>query len=316
MNKNECEFCKRCFSSPQNLGTHKKTAKYCLALRVPSALAIVDMSSYKCDYCNQVYSQKHSLLKHQNSCPGYNEYLIENLKEQLEEKNNTIHEQKMRTIKLLKARDAKIAEKDAEIAELKEKISYEKGMVAGMEKTIKPPKIVVNNNNKIINKKLAAIPTSHIQPLTLEYVKSKVDEYDYMCYKRGKKGIKQYIENLIIVDMDGVIQQNYACTDRSRNAFHRLVTDKEWKMDGGARFINSILDSLIDRVTVHEQSLKDEIKMLGGPGVKADSLMRLDTELSPIYGGVINPKGKERIDLFESIRNDIRDMCSVPSSDG
>ena len=297
----KCEFCKKCFSSSYNLDTHKKTAKYCLALRNP-VVAIVDTPEYRCNYCNHILSRKDSLVRHQKSCLGYKDYLISNLKEQIEEQGKTINDLRVENAKLLK---------DAEMAELKKEISYGKGMVAGMEKTIKSPKIVVNN--KIINKKLAAIPTSHIQPLTLEYVKSKVDEYDYMTYKRGKKGINQYIENLIIVDMNGVIHQNYACTDRSRNAFHRLVTDKEWKMDGGARFINSILDSLIDRAKIHEQSLKDEIKLLGGPGVKTDRLMRLDTELLPVYCGIINPKSKDRTELFESIRNEIRDMCSMPS---
>lgn len=276
--KNKCEFCGKCFSSPQNLITHKKTARYCLELRES------DITEYTCDYCGTVLLHKKSLVRHHKSCLEYKDYLIASL-------------------------EKKLLEKDAKIAELQSKLSYKEGEVVGMEKSIKPPKIVVNN--KIINKKLASVQTSHIQPLTLEYVKSRVDEYDYEAYKRGKKGVRQYIENLIILEMDGVVHQNYACTDRSRNAFHRLVNDNEWKTDGGARFINNILNSLAERAKIHDQSLQNEIKMLGGAGRKTDSLMRLDTELLPIYGGIVNPKSKERIELFESIRNEIRDICSV-----
>jgi hypothetical protein len=322
-----CKFCGKNFSNIQNLKNHIKTAKYCLALRNEN-----DTLEFTCEYCDQSLSHKSSLVRHQKSCLVYKDYMISSLEEKLKLQEQDIivivddFEEKLK----LQKGDflAKLKEKDDIIIKLREEVSFEKGIVTGIDKGIDKaaakPQIVVNKNNtnnsknsttnngKIINKKLALVPITHIQPLTLEYVKSRVEEYDYDKYKNGRKGVSQFIENLILLNMDdGTTQKNMICTDRSRNAFHRLVQNKEWKSDAGATYLNTILNNLIDQALIHNQTLQDEIESKGGPGEKTDKLSRLDSYLQSTYIGITVPKSKDRTDLFESIRNDIRDKCAI-----
>lgn len=300
MDEYVCEYCNKEFSSATNLKNHVKRAKYCINSRAQS-------NDFRCEFCDKILLGTHSLPRHQKSCLAYKNHVIDDLENQMQNKDEE-------TSRKLKSKDALIRKKNNRIAilEKEKELAYEKGMVAGMEKTIKPQKIVVNNNNKIVNKKLSNMPITHIQPLTIDYVKSRVEEYDYASYKNGRRGIEEYIKNLITLDMeDGTVQKNYVSTDLTRNAFHRLVSNEEWKKDGGAQFINQILNSLVDRAKEHNDNLQSEIKSLGGPNPKTEDLCRLDTDLTPIYNGIVSPKSLARTKLFEGIRNEIRDVCSV-----
>jgi hypothetical protein len=252
MEKHSCKYCGKNFGKMQHLKNHTETAKYCLALRS-------DTSEYKCEYCEKSLSHKTSLVRHQKLCLAYKDHMINSLEEKLKLQEEDIlamvddFEEKLKLQKddfftKLNDKDNIINKQQAKIVELEKEVSFEKGIVIGIDKGIDKtakPQIVVNktnnstnktnnstnktnnstnktNNGKIINKKLALVPITHIQPLTLEYVKSRVNEYDYDKYKNGRKGVTQFIENLILLNMeDGTTQKNMVCTDRSRNAFHR-----------------------------------------------------------------------------------------------
>jgi hypothetical protein len=342
-----CEFCGKSFSNIYNLNIHTKSAKYCLAQRneKPSI-------TYPCKYCDSQFTKKSTLNNHLKSCVALKAELStviekkdadmeiekrdkenkklykENakLKKMLLEQNNISNIRQ----KIIKNQRKTITEQQSKIIELEKEVSYGKGIVVGIEKAPKPQMIMNNTNsnggNKITKKKLSLIPITHIQPLTDEYVKSRVEEYDYNKYKNGRKGVTQFIENLILLDMDdGTTQKNMVCTDRSRNAFHRLVQNKEWKSDAGATYLNTILNSITDQVLVHDQTLQNEIDLITDEiklnrrnnnnndivNNKRDKLIKFSESLRPIYTGITVPKSKDRTDLFESIRNDIRDKCAI-----
>jgi hypothetical protein len=63
----ECEFCKKEFSTKQNLLVHQKKAKYCLEIQG------TNNDTYKCEYCEKILTTQQSLNDHQNnSCKlGY-----------------------------------------------------------------------------------------------------------------------------------------------------------------------------------------------------------------------------------------------------
>jgi hypothetical protein len=355
-----CEFCGKSFSCSYNLKVHTKSAKYCLSLRNEKPSVI-----YPCEYCDFQSTNKYSLNTHVKTCVAHKEYIIEEKDKELDEKNKEIigkdktiailnknvmrlesNDLKQQT--LIKDQQKTIEKLKVRVSELEKEVSFEKGIVTGIDKgidkaaTTTKPQIVVNktdhstktnnrtnnktNNGKIINKKLALVPITHIQPLTLEYVKSKINEYDYDKYKNGRKGVTQFIENLILLDMeDGTTQKNMVCTDRSRNAFHRLVQNKEWKSDAGATYLNTILNNITDQVLIHDQTLQNEIDLITDEiklnrrnnnnndisNNKRDKLIKFSESLRPIYVGITVPKSKDRTDLFESIRNDIRDKCTI-----
>jgi hypothetical protein len=317
MADNICEFCGKSFSTDYNLKVHMKSAKYCLAQRNEEPSII-----FSCKYCDFQFTKKSNLNTHLKSCASFK-------KKSTNKKYNVLYEENEKLKRRVLQQKTIIKDLRSKIIELEKEVSYGKGVVVGIEtgidKAPKPQMIMNNTNsnggNKIINKKLALIPITHIQPLTDEYVKSRVEEYDYDKYKKGRKGVTQFIENLILLDMDdGTTQKNMVCTDRSRNAFHRLVQNKEWKSDAGATYLNTILNSITDQVLIHDQTLRremdlnrDEIKLNrdNSNDKKRTELSNLNSSLVPIYRGIMIPKSKDRTDLFESIRNDIRDKCAI-----
>ncbi len=338
MTDNICEFCGKSFSNIYNLDIHIKSAKYCLTQRGenPSIL-------YPCDHCDSQFTKKSTLTNHLKSCASFNKKMsLEAI--DIEKKDKTLHKEikklkktvlqqkviidsKQETIKKLQETNKKLRETNKEqrskIIELEKEVSYGKGMVVGIETGIDKapkPQMVMNNTNsngisKITNKKLASIPITHIQPLTEEYIKSRVDEYDYEKYKLGKRGVVQFVVGIVTLFIDGSNQKNYACTDRSRNAFHRLIQNKEWKADGGASYLNTFLDSISGQAEIHYETLDKETKSKRGDIKETEKLMKLEGKLRPIYWGITFPKSKDRKDLFEAIRNDIRDICAI-TSDG
>lgn len=59
----ECKYCNRTLSSKNNLLTHQKTAKYCIAIQGESANAIIK----SCEFCEQNFSAYH-MPRHQKTC--------------------------------------------------------------------------------------------------------------------------------------------------------------------------------------------------------------------------------------------------------
>lgn len=290
--ENSCEFCGKKFSCPQNLRTHEKTAKYCLVARG-------EIIGNKCKFCDEIFSRKSSLQRHLKTCCDYKDHIIEELNE-------------------------KLKEKDRRILELEKEIESKKDVGEGTMVSMKKNggKVVAKKviNNKVVNKniyvsqKLLMLPIDNIEPLTIGLVKTKAKDYTYEMYRRSILGVVDFIRDLTTLELDdGIIEKNYACTDRSRYAFHRLTNEKVWRKDGGAMFINRILDALSSQVKIHDKQLENEIKLLGGSNLGTEKLSREQTNLAPFYNGVVHNDGTERKVLFQKIRNKISDICSTIS---
>lgn len=305
-----CEFCDKNFSSKYALKVHKENAKYCLASRNKKPI-----KGYKCDYCNHTFNYKSALKRHVNNCLMYKDFTIDEQNKQIIELTKKVCESKKLRDKIkdqekvIQELKSVVEEKDQKILELEKLLAHQKGIVVGVGKP-RPPKII--NANNYVNQKLAMISIKNIQPLTVNFVKNQIDNYTYDMYLRKDLGIIQFIENLTILTMDdGTIEKNYACTDRSRNAFHRLTSAKEWKTDGGANFINRILDTISPQVKIHSDTLNEEIEKRGGPSPKTEYIMRMVDDLLPFYIGVTQNESKERVKVFEKIRKAIKDTCSL-----
>jgi len=144
--------------------------------------------------------------------------------------------------------------KDERIKELEKNIEFGKGVLVGYEK-VKPP-TVVTNHNTIVNQKLASVKKDKIRPATIETITEDINFYDFNMYLRREDGIVQFLTNMTQLKLeDGTIEQNYACTDKARSTFHRLLDSREWTLDGGAKLINEVFDILLPIADKHWKTL-------------------------------------------------------------
>jgi hypothetical protein len=253
-----CKYCSKLFSNKYILRRHIKNASYCIETRKSK-------DTFECEYCLDSFILSSKLSKHLSNCQEKinfehqsqqekenHERQIQMGKKNLERKKEINNLKKIIKEKNAKMEDLeeKLLEKERKIKELEEysnslkcEIAEKKGYIACSNKPV-----VTNNKNIIKNIttiKLAAIPTANIKPLTINLVKENLDKYTYESFLAGKKGILRFIKNLVCLEnKDGEKELNYACTDSSRNKYHRLMESREWKLDEGGYFINKILDEL------------------------------------------------------------------------
>jgi hypothetical protein len=158
-----------------------------------------------------------------------------------------------------------------------------------------------------VSKKLGALPITTIEPFTISLIKKNLENYTYEMYKRVELGVIDFITDITILEMeDGTIEKNYVSSDRSRNAFHRLVVGKKWTSDGGAKFLNVVLDQLYLKAKEYNDELHKEINELSIRETKKDILIKEEMNLQPFYYGVIRTKSKDRIALLSKIRSVIK----------
>jgi hypothetical protein len=332
MSDNICYFCGKSFVNANTLKVHTNTAKYCLETRGKK------VNNYGCEYCDHIFTQKPSLIKHQKTCLGLKDYAIKTKSEEIEVLNKK-NELDTKTIKKLRI-DNKIKTEELEkrcrqylekisdledtietltsknkvleskIVNLEKTITYGEGYVKGCQ-TVKPPKQITNNHNTVVQK-LKDLPVTTIEPLTISLIKSNLENYTYDMYKLAELGVVQFMKGLTILTLDdGTVEKNYVSSDRSRNAFHRLVVGKEWKSDAGARFLNIILDQIIPKVKEHDNKLAEEANKLGIRDITKDILLKMQTNLLPFYRGVTEAKSKNRGTVLMKIRTAIRDINHI-----
>jgi len=339
---NVCEYCDKRFSSARNLQVHIRTAKYCLKLRGEKL-----NTNYICEYCKAQFTQKSALKTHLNSCQDAKNIAhakdVETLNERLialesvqtkliQEKNKIISNErkefelsKQKLLKELEEKNAKISEQNAKISEqslkiikLENDIAKGKGILIGINSAKPPiPQVIHNNhsnnnktvtNNTTVNQKLSLIPINNIEPFTIEFVNRNINKYDYNTFLKGELGIVNFIKDLTILELDdGTIEKNYASTNRSRNNFHRLIEDKEWKQDGGARFIQEILTSLAGPASEHMKQLTKELAEAPIQSIKKQVLLKMQNDLSPLECGLRDKNSKERKCVFTKVRNEVKD---------
>ena len=359
----KCEWCNKSFYSSYTLKTHIQTAKYCLKQRGQKVSKEVEL---ECKFCNVKFSVKSSFSRHSEICPKRKEYEI------LIEKNEIENLYKLQIIKLteefnikfnnldstLKERNVHIEKLEEHIEKMDEYTEKQKSCIKELElklakgegyiecfKEAKPQNITNFN----INHKIKNVLTATIPPLTINLVKENVrNNYTYELFCKGETGLLTFIEGIIIKKNADLIEQNYACTDTSRNNCH-ILTQKDpvdWKLDTKSNFINKILDELVEPAEEYYKTLRnnagiifDDDKVPGvdeyifNPSLSMDkniaaeelykkeiliAQQKLDKQkalndilenINPTYLGITSEDKRE--ELFKSVRNKVKNIASI-----
>ena len=328
-----CEFCKKTFTNKANLRRHQETVVACLKLQGKS------LAKNICDYCNGSYTEKSSLNRHLLSCKTKRE---SDIKENLDDakakyckkisKLRTYYETEnvefLETVKNLTTENAKlkrmIKEKDKEIIALKIKCESNNGKIEVYDKvcnkamdksTISNTSVSTNTSvtSMYVHPKLVNIPINNIHPLTIEYIKDKVDNGGYTLdhYLRGEQGLADFIYSLTTCEnADGILEMNYACTDLTRDSYHRLVETKEWKKDKGGKYMDVIFDSISGQVNTYHMDMfvkRTDKNFKPSLSFDPDYIFKFNTDM---HAGIVQTSGKERRALVQRMKKETsRKIC-------
>jgi len=194
--------------------------------------------------------------------------------------------------------------RDLKIIELEKSIEFGKGVLVGYEK-VKPPTIT----NNIVNQKLSSIKIDKIRPATIHTITEDSSFYDFDMYMKKEDGIVQFLTNMTQLKLDdGTIEQNYACTDKSRSTFHRLLDSREWKLDGGSKLINEVFDILLPSADEHWKTLvsKSNTRDIFDREYYANKMMEIQS-----FHRAFGRQTKERKYSVNEIKGEIKDILSI-----
>jgi len=332
----KCGFCEKVFSTKGSLDIHTKTATYCLKLRNEIAQPVL------CEYCDRKFTYKGSLKTHLKTCQGkivkedneYNELqklkqgklkykkkasilsskiieLEKSIPSQISLTENNLRVEHSLVVKKLKEENLlkeekfqqEIKERDIKIIELEKSIEFGKGVLLGYEK-VKPPTIT-----NIVNQKLSSVKIDKIRPATIHTITEDSSFYDFDMYMKKEDGIVQFLTNMTQLKLDdGTIEQNYACTDKSRSTFHRLLDSREWKLDGGSKLINEVFDILLPSADEHWKTLvsKSNTRDIFDREYYANKMMELQS-----FHRAFGRHTKERKCSVNEIKGEIKDILSI-----
>jgi len=239
----ECKFCKKEFSTKQNLSVHQKKAKYCLEIQG------TNNDTYKCEYCEKIFTTQQNLNDHQNnSCKlGYKikyEQEINKMLKQCEQKlsekdkqceqniakkdkqceqklseKDKLFEQKLsekdkqceqKLSEKDKLFEQKIAEKNEYILKLEEKIEKYENKFFSMASEPKTTKntVVINTTLNLAKENITKLLDEH---MTKDVVSG------------GQKGLAHMVYEKMLKGPDGKL--TYKCVDPSRHNFEFLNSD-------------------------------------------------------------------------------------------
>jgi hypothetical protein len=296
--------------------------KYCLDIQGASP-----KGGYKCKFCDRSILDKKRMILHSEKCvvmwrEKVKKYKKKNIK--LKQEIQDINEENEQTLKTLKD-EFKQEKRNSrrKIRELEEQLAKEK-LSSEIYKDVSKRSRKIINNTMYVNPKLLTITTDTIRPLTIETVHEDVKEgkFTQAMFENGVCGILDFVSNMIaITNENGEKERNYVCTDSSRHKFHRLVETREWKEDNGARFLNEILNTLIEPATEYYSNIIAQGQEMRQKYAHPDSdfdfedIMKFSTEkvnsLKPIYFGIKYSKGSERDKLTNTLRAKIGRIAAV-----
>jgi len=243
-----------------------------------------------------------------------NKVIVDELKQSELSNQQLLKELETKTTKISEQK-VKIKNRDVTIMKLQNENATCKGILIGVN-SAKPQVVHNNNNNKhnnknvmntTVNQKLSLIPIDNIRPLTIDLVNQNINKYDYNSFQKGILGIVNFIKELTILELDdGTIEKNYASTSSSRDNFHRLIENKEWKQDAGARHLQLILTALAEPASKYMEMLTKELAEADIRSNKKLVLLKMQNDLSPLVCGLKNENSKERENIFVQIKSKVR----------
>lgn len=328
-----CEWCNKSFYNIYNLKVHVETAKYCLKLRGEKKTN----DTFECEYCHDKFSIKSRFSKHMETCSKLE---IIRLKKEMDSVYSILKERDACVEKLNKHIEKQAAYmKDIEI-----KLAKGEAYMEGYKES-KPQQNITNFNS---HHKIKNILTTTIPPLTINLVKENVrNNYTYELFCKGEQGLIDFIKEITIKKDANLIEQNYACTDPSRNDCH-ILTHKDpdnWKKDFDSKFINKILDELVEPVEQYYERLRDSVgnitdikipaidgyirnpKLNFDQNLAAEELYKkeilvaqqnLDKQkargdilenINPVYYGITSEDKRE--ELFKRVRGEVKKLVSI-----
>ena len=253
INKMECEFCKKEFSTKTNLSTHQKTAKYCLELQGK------ENDKFKCEFCVKLFTSNKRLSDHHQICKdkikkeskeNESKYIEENkrlkneikkierqTKEKIEEKDKQtkekLQEKDEQTKEKLQEKDEqtkeKLQEKDKQILELKSKLEkFENAVIAAASE----PKTTKTTTNVVVNNNTLNLSQEHVSKVLDEHFTKEVAA-------GGQKGLAKMVCEKMLTGPDG--KKAYVCVDSSRQTFEFTNNDGDVERDVKAKKLTKAL---------------------------------------------------------------------------
>lgn len=312
INEHKCESCEKIFASSNILNRHQQTCSKYLNFELRKSFQQqVDTLLKKLNDAELMIQQEK--LTNRN--------IIEGLNQTVKEKDALIFNLK---------------------CELNNKESFIKGVYSAKPQHIHISNTATNNtnnNNGVIynNSKVAALPIDNIQPFTTELVENNLHLYTLEEFKRKGPGVIDFIKKLVVKDVGegtasdtgggGTIENgeelsddsqedllqsqschreiNYACTDISRDKFHRLKDIQTWEKDVGANFLKSIMRILGSYSYKHYNSIL--ATMSKSSSTYDEFGIETAQDISNFYYGLTG-NGKEHKKLFLAIKNGVSDF--------
>ncbi len=269
-----------------------KTAKYCNA-------AVENI--YKC-ICDYETAMKSDLKRHKTTCKI--QITLRVAAQQIGEKDTQIDILSTEN-DILKEATLDVKRENTvlnqQLVDLKQQIATLNLELAGLT-----GQLTVYNKTPV-NAKLKTVKHNTIRPFTIETVRADVENglYTYDHYVTGIPGLAEFISQITKVGDE----TSYVCTDASRNVFHRLLETRAWKMDNGAKFLESVLDELVDPAGDYYDKVAD---LLASPDETARELADVIYERTrPIYYAIAKKKSKDRVDVMNALRAEIRRIAAI-----
>ena len=113
---------------------------------------------------------------------------------------------------------------------------------------------------------------------------------------------------------DRIYEQNFVCTDVSRNTFYYLGKNKVWDKDKEAalhKLFNSLAPTVMKFYNELVRELDDvmESPILDVP--KSERFQERNKNFRPFYKGMIDKKGKYRNKLYKKVKKEIKNYAAA-----
>ena len=211
----KCQHCEKDFSTQGNLIKHQKTAKFCLEIQAESNFQETEIVTFNCNYCNKNFTSNHHLNKHKKNCVSKFKTTIEELKQQLLEKDKQKEDENDVLASQLSAAQDRIIELENQLKTVRLEVENElikernDKLETTVEEIAKQPK-----NQQINNKIIITTPLDLSSQAVQQAIESN---FSHEHLTMGQKGVARFAYDNMLKDEQGKLK--YICTDPSRQVF-------------------------------------------------------------------------------------------------